>query len=547
MAIRKVSKGETVRQTLLSELTIKSANLNATVKVLELNAEDHASVRNFASIFTAMFTDLYLIIANTGIKVQHPILRAEGKPDDSLRKLDEAISYGTRAAETTLEADPARGERYKNLAQMLASKYLLTEEDDYSVQSKKHFAYRSRHYSLSSQDAASSPISSRARLAEVSKQLNTAGAYQQARAHQQALLHELAAKEAEIRQLEGFEFFQLPPTEDQIKDITKDGPLIAVNVTNVRCDAIVVTKEGIRLVKLKNMTFEDLEEKIAIFQTLGNESRRNAVPRKKTKKKGLESEALIWLWDVAVRPILDVTELTPSRRVCRVISSYASSIKTLWYGRRNSLSPGVSRSMLLVTMRDNPSPHHDLVTEHEESAVKNIFGNAMKHLPQPDPKTVLRNLPGHSFVHFACHGTSIAYNPSQSGLLLVKDGKAVMLTIADLEKTDLKRGAVAYLSACSTAEQPDGKLADEAIHLANAFQTLGFQHVIGTMWGASDAAAGEVAKRFYERLTSKVSGLLMGSREVAEALHDSMVGYKEAATLEGRNVLDWGPFIHLGV
>lgn len=62
---------------------------------------------------------------------------------------------------------------------------------------------------------------------------------------------------------------------------------------------------------------------------------------------------------------------------------------------------------------------------------------------------------------------------------------------------------MAYLSACATAEQPDGKLADETIHLANAFQTLGFQHVIGTMWGANDAAAGEIAKRFHDRLTSK--------------------------------------------
>lgn len=33
---------------------------------------------------------------------------------------------------------------------------------------------------------------------------------------------------------------------------------------------------------------------------------------------------------------------------------------------------------------------------------------------------------------------------------------------------------MAYISACSTAEQPDGKLADEVIHLANAFQTFFF-------------------------------------------------------------------------
>ncbi|KAH7493926.1 hypothetical protein FOMA001_g39 [Fusarium oxysporum f. sp. matthiolae] len=613
------------------------------------------------------------------LEVQHQILKAEGNSDESLQKLNEAISIGTRAAETTREEDPTRGERYKNLAQMLTSKYLLTEEDDYSIQAKKHFAYVAKldsapltaripsaiqaglfswedgeiaeahelfqnaisllpmyhRHSLSVEDlqqtlrqitglssfAASVALEAnhpafealqsleagrciisglsmssksdvtalseknkkladeydgiRGRLAAVSKQLNVTGEYQRARAHHQVLLDELAAKEAEIRQLEGFEFFQLPLTEDQMKHIAKDGPLIAVNVTKIRCDAIIITKNGIELVKLTDMTHDDLEEKIAIFETLGNESRRNAVPRQSRKKKGLASKAMIWLWDVAVRPILDVLELTPSRRVWwitsglagrapfhaaghhnegstentlnRVISSYTSSIKTLWYARGNSLPSGLGRNMLLVTMRNNPPPHHDLVTEHEERAVKDVFGNTMDHLPEPDPKTVLKNLPGHSFVHFACHGTSIAYNPSQSGLLLVKDGKATMLTIADLEKTEMKRGAVAYLSACSTAEQPDGKLADEAIHLANTFQTLGFQHVIGTMWGANDTAAGEVAKRFYERLTSRVKGDFIDSREVAEALHDAMVGYKGAVKLGRKDVLNWGAFIHIGI
>lgn len=75
-----------------------------------------------------------------------------------------------------------------------------------------------------------------------------------------------------------------------------------------------------------------------------------------------------------------------------------------------------------------------------------------------------------------------------------------MLTISALEHVDLKEGAITYLSACSTAELPDGKLADEVIHLANSFQAAGFQHVIKTMWDAEDRAAGEVAKRFYERL-----------------------------------------------
>ncbi|KAH7176100.1 hypothetical protein EDB81DRAFT_632223 [Dactylonectria macrodidyma] len=82
MAVRNVSKGETVRQTLLSEPAIKSANPNATVKVLELNAEDYASVRNFASTFTATFTDLHLLMANAGIGTLHKESASSGHEKD---------------------------------------------------------------------------------------------------------------------------------------------------------------------------------------------------------------------------------------------------------------------------------------------------------------------------------------------------------------------------------------------------------------------------------------------------------------------------------
>jgi CHAT domain-containing protein len=46
----------------------------------------------------------------------------------------------------------------------------------------------------------------------------------------------------------------------------------------------------------------------------------------------------------------------------------------------------------------------------------------------------------------------------------------------------LKGAKLAYLSACSTAENKIDQLADEVIHLASAFQVAGFRHVAGAMW-----------------------------------------------------------------
>jgi CHAT domain-containing protein len=109
---------------------------------------------------------------------------------------------------------------------------------------------------------------------------------------------------------------------------------------------------------------------------------------------------------------------------------------------------------------------------------------------------------------------------------------------------------LAYLSACSTAKiEQDDELADEAIHLGNLFQALGFAHVIATLWNANDVAAGEIAKRFYEKLLSR--GEDDCSTEDSERL--DAAGALHAATLEYRNAFrggdhafDWVPFIHIG-
>jgi hypothetical protein len=90
-------------------------------------------------------------------------------------------------------------------------------------------------------------------------------------------------------------------------------------------------------------------------------------------------------------------------------------------------------------------------------------------------------------------------------------------------------------------------LADEAINLANSFQALGFQHVIGTLWGADDTAAGEVARRSYQKLRVEADERNSGiGSDVGLALHETLTEYKE--TLNGlKDILKWAPFIQIGV
>ncbi|KAI8240717.1 hypothetical protein K4K55_000412 [Colletotrichum sp. SAR 10_96] len=187
--------------------------------------------------------------------------------------------------------------------------------------------------------------------------------------------------------------------------------------------------------------------------------------------------------------------------------------------------------MLQVTMPTILPPHRHLNTAYEEEAIGAVFGaDKLLHIAEPDPESVLKKILEFSVVHFACHGASINNDPNRSGLLLVKDGKPAGLTIANLEEIELKEGSVAYLSTCSTAQQTDNKLAGEAILLAYSFQALGFQHVTGTMWGADDAAAGEVARRFYKKpMPPTENSMDDGQLNAATALHEDVKEYRLAS------------------
>ena len=59
---------------------------------------------------------------------------------------------------------------------------------------------------------------------------------------------------------------------------------------------------------------------------------------------------------------------------------------------------------------------------------------------------------------------------------------------------------MAYLSACSTAENRARTLLDEVTHLASGFQMAGFPHVAASMWSTEDESCVEMAREFYGRV-----------------------------------------------
>jgi CHAT domain-containing protein len=162
--------------------------------------------------------------------------------------------------------------------------------------------------------------------------------------------------------------------------------------------------------------------------------------------------------------------------------------------------------------------------------------------------------------HFAGHGTSDEVDPSRSALLLEDEP----LSVADLRDCRLHESQpfLAYLSACSTSENRNEKLVDEAIHLVSACQMAGFRHSIGTLWEVYDECCAEVARIVYETLVlddMTDTAVCWGLHKAVRFLRDQKVtasGKRNTTSMKKKSgneqsevgdLFIWAPYIHFGI
>lgn len=371
---------------------------------------------------------------------------------------------------------------------------------------------------------------------------------------------------AKIRSLEGFGNFLLLPTGAELSKMAEKGPIVVFASGTARCDAIIVTTDEIKSVNLHNW---DIKEAMQKTEGLGVNVVRGTVSTYAQRNKKMNA-ALKWLWDAAVEPVLaalgiDGTETvmphvwwvgsgplgaaafhaagihtagSTENTISRVISSYTPTIKALTYARSMRSPTRPAPNVLLVTMPTTPDESDLYGVEQEAACITRIMGAASTtRLTHPTANEVVDQLASHSVIHFACHGISSPSNPSASALLLrAKDGTQDRLTVQTISDANTTNAQVAYLSACSTAENSGVQLADENIHLAAAFILAGFRNVVGTLWESNDEACVEVAQGFYSRLFAE--GVDSGV-----AMHRAVV---ELRRRKPQKVLMWAPFIHTG-
>ncbi|MFB7477089.1 CHAT domain-containing protein [Kitasatospora sp. NPDC056184] len=368
-----------------------------------------------------------------------------------------------------------------------------------------------------------------------------------------------AALLGEIRGLDAFTAFGVPPTDEELIAEAAHGPVVVFNISEYRSDALLITPDGIRSLELPGLTPRTVTDQVNRFRDALYTTRAD------TGANGAELEAaqeamvavLQWLWDAATGPVLTALKLhgrqdvsddwprvwwvpggllgllplhasgyhddrpdKPRRRrtvMDRVVSSYTPTVRALRHSRERAARATAGRPArsLVVAMPTTPGlPGHGRL-HYVGKEVAMLLGRLPDPvlLQEPEPgggravpasalptrDHVLAQLPHCAIAHFACHGYSDAADPSRS-LLLLHDYARAPLTVASLASVALDEARLAFLSACRTAAIDNSELLDEAIHLTSAFQLAGFPHVIGTLWEINDQVAVTVASLFYTGL-----------------------------------------------
>ncbi|KAH8591191.1 CHAT domain-containing protein [Bisporella sp. PMI_857] len=299
----------------------------------------------------------------------------------------------------------------------------------------------------------------------------------------------LEKKIKRIRTLPGFGRFLFAPSEDELMTAAENGPIVVINVSEYRCDALIVEKSQLRSLELPRLRTSDIQDHMT--ESL-------ATPK-----------MLEWLWEAVVQPVLDTlgftkapsdgcwpriwwiptgslskfplhaagyhTNCSAETVLDRVMSSYSSSIKAIIHGRSQQRGAEDTTSnpakALLVAIENTPgSPRLPFVTK-EVKMLHDLCRSMMLESIEPGRRKqdVMSHLPHCSLFHFAGHGYTSDKDPLESYLLL-EDGKSDALTVANLLELNLRERSpfLAYLSACGTGRIEGDKFVDENIHLISA-------------------------------------------------------------------------------
>ncbi|KIK44723.1 hypothetical protein CY34DRAFT_603078 [Suillus luteus UH-Slu-Lm8-n1] len=423
------------------------------------------------------------------------------------------------------------------------------------------------------------------KLSELSKRLSetqsSVGSADRAAADRAAIAYkklqtQWEAVVAEIRNLQGFSRFLLPPLYEDLQAAARHGPVIILIASEYSCDAIIVPMSGQpRHVPFPSLTLTDLEMLKKQFANVIRDTARMGPEEPRTALIAL----LQMIWDEVMLPIVNVLQhdlKLPSRSriwLCPTAAFASIPLHAAHPFRMNadrsgrepclediyicSYTPTLSALVRAQqTMTTRVAPSFVVIGQDQSSAGQGTVLPAVggelelvhKHLP-PNVKfthlsgdeatqaSALEALRCNTWVHLACHGKQDPVHPSNSRFAMSNKP----LTLLDIVENNVPQAEFAFLSACHAA-RGDEKTPDEVIHLAAGLQFSGFKSVIGTLWEVDDAVAKHVVEAFYENMFKDLDEGVMDCTKAACALNKATYAVKKKVPLEQRI-----GFVHIGL
>ena len=327
-----------------------------------------------------------------------------------------------------------------------------------------------------------------------------------------------------VRALPGLDGFLRPPPLGALLPAAEGGPVVIINVSHWRCDALLITTDGVDVIPLPRVTSSIIDEKVVTYLRAVNAVEEPERALRATRGTPVEAnpftqalqawrdaraarEATLdaimrWLWDDVTEPILARLGITGPADVAprvwwcptgvlsllplhgaghhaapggatvldRMVSSYTPTLQVLSDARARPLADGDDR-MLIVAVSDTPG---EIVLRHvatETAFVRERFPGRHTTLTGSDATVTATRaaMARHRWLHLSCHGYQDLRDPSRAGLALT-DGVLRLTDIVDGQHT----GEFAFLSACKTATG-GVSLPDEAITLAAALHYTGLR------------------------------------------------------------------------
>ncbi|WP_345074797.1 CHAT domain-containing protein [Phytohabitans flavus] len=385
----------------------------------------------------------------------------------------------------------------------------------------------------------------------------------------------------------------LPPTDDlphpeaflrplsyrHIAAELPPGQVAVINISQWRCDALLVSPEGITVVPLGGITDEAITDVAGRYLGALRSFERRSDPAARPAMEQSISDTLSWLWDHICSPVLAAAGHVAAPQASwprlwwcptgalallplhasghptadhqsvydRVVSSYVPTLRA--FGPSAARAASKEPKILVVAVPEVAGgaqpPGSGLLSPAEDIAtIRRYFRPEARTILDGEQATrtaVLEQLDRHRWLHASCHGTQDLADPAKGGLVPYDVMTSGLISTIDLTGPRQTGGELAFLSACKTATvgvtQPD-----EAITVAAALQYTGWRHTVGTLWSVWDMPSAAIAKTFYAALFAHSE---VSADRSAYALHDAVRELRDSETYAARPST-WAPYVHFG-